>query len=473
MTRWASANRPVFLKRFCIALTVYRPNMTGLPLGFHLTCWRILLVMPRVTNDEYRTRLERLQVEVAKAEFDLFLVTSFDSIYYLTGKGFLPLERHFFLAVYPRGGREPTLLVPKLDAEHMEGARRNVPAIQIRSYWEYPAPDGRKWIDGLRAILGSARRVGIEPSLCRDIADELRDLSVDVAPIVEGLRVVKSPDEVAMIRRAAHYADRGVEELLAAAYRGATVAEGFARTGALRQAIIRQVADWEILTTDVLLASWAARRSAQPHSIPDLNDRLGEGPHVALSLLRVNGYAAESERAFFTARPSPQSRRAFRAMEEARNLAFRMIRPGVACGELDAAVNQFLSAEGYASEDRRLHRTGHGIGLGNHEAPWVAEGSSDMLAENMVISVEPGIYLKDLGGFRHSDTVLVTRDGHERLTRCRSDIDSLTIRGWRLRARFKGALVRRALGMHEKAALRAAEGECHASTNRIEHAMAS
>src|SRR5262249_51615177 len=156
-----------------------RPNVTVLPLGFHLTCWRISLAMPRVTNDEYRTRLERLQIEVAKAELDLFLVTSFDSIYYLTGAGFEPLERPFFLAVYPRGVRAPTLLVPKLDAEHMEKARRSVAAIRIRTYWEYPTPDGRRWIDGLRAILGSVRRVGIEPSLRRDIADELRDVAVE------------------------------------------------------------------------------------------------------------------------------------------------------------------------------------------------------------------------------------------------------------------------------------------------------
>ncbi len=409
--------------------------------------------MLRISQEEYRRRLERLEIAVAEADLEVFLVTSFDSIYYLTGKGFEPLERPFFLVVYPRGVRAPTLLVPKLDAEHMEAARGNVAGIQIRSYWEDHAPDGRRWIDGLRTILGGARRVGIEPSLRRDIADELRDLSVDVAPLVERLRLVKSPDEVAMIRRAAHYADRGVEELLAAAYRGASVAEGFARTGALSRAIIRQVADWENLTTSVLLATWAAPWSAQPHSIPDLNHRLREGPHVALSFLRVNGYAAESERTFFTARPSPESRRAFRAMEEARALAFRMIRPGVACGELDAAVNGFLRAEGYAGDDCRLHRTGHGIGLGNHEAPWVAEGSADLLAENMVISVEPGIYEQGQGGFRHSDTVLVARDGPECLTRCRSDIESLTIRGWRLMTRFKGRLIRRALGLKEKAAL--------------------
>jgi Xaa-Pro dipeptidase len=267
----------------------------------------------------------------------------------------------------------------------------------------------------------------VEPSLRRNVADELRDSRVLVAPLVEELRLVKSPDEVTMIRRAARFADQGAEELLAAAYYGATAAEGFARTGALNKSIIRQVADWEVLRTRVLLATWAAPRSAQPHSVPDLNDRLREGPHVALAFLRVNGYAAECERTFFTAPPSREVERAFRAMEEARGIAFKMIRPGVACREIDAAVNAFLRAEGYAGEECRLHRTGHGIGLGNHEAPWVAEGSADVLAENMVLSVEPGIYLKAESGYRHSDTVLVTRDGCECLTRCRADVHSLTI----------------------------------------------
>lgn len=403
--------------------------------------------MIRISREEYRDRLVRLEAAVGEADLEIFLATSFDSIYYLTGAGYEPLERPFFLAVYPRGVRGPTLLVPRLDAEHMKKAWN---VAEIRPYREYPAPEGHGWLDALRSLVGRAGRVGVEPSLSRGIADELRDLIIDASPLVEGLRRVKSPDEVAMIRQAARYADRGVEALLAGAYRGATAAEGFARTGPLSRMIIREVDDWEILTTRVLLATWAAPRSAQPHSIPDLNDRLHEGPHVALSFLRVNGYAAESERTFFTASPSPEERRAFRAMEEARGLAFRMIRPGVACDELDRAVNEFLRTEGYVGEDCRLHRTGHGIGLGNHEAPWVAEGSKDVLAENMVISVEPGIYLKGGGGFRHSDTVLVTRDGCERLTRCPSEIDRLTIRGWRSVVRTKGALIRRALGLRQK-----------------------
>lgn len=112
-----------------------------------------------------------------------------------------------------------------------------------------------------------------------------------------------------------------------------------------------------------------------------------------------------------------------------------------------AAVKEFLSKEGYAGEDKRLHCTGHGIGLGTHEGPWIAEGSKDRLAPNMVISIEPGIYLKGWGGFRHSDTVLVTEDGWELLTRFPTNLESLTRLGWNPMARLKRLLLERSLGL--------------------------
>lgn len=250
-----------------------------------------------------------------------------------------------------------------------------------------------------------------------------------------------------MIRRAAKYADFGVERLLAASYFGATVAEGFAETRTLNSRIIREVDGWDPLTTKVVMATWAAPYSAMPHSIPNINNELRDGPHVALVLTRVNGYSAESERTYFTAEPSGEARKAFSAMMEARRIAFGMIRPGLSCNELDATLNQYLRKEGYSADDQRLHRTGHGFGLGNHEAPWIAEGSEECLAENMVISIEPGIYLQGLGGIRHSDTVLVTKKGFELLTHFSIELDSLIIRGWKPLARLRGKLVQRALGL--------------------------
>ena len=188
------------------------------------------------------------------------------------------------------------------------------------------------------------------------------------------------------------------------------------------------------------------------HSVPELSDRLGEGGHIALALTRVNGYAAECERTYFTATPSVTMRRAFETVMKARRIAFDMIRPGLPCAELDATLNEFLSREGYP-DDQRLHRTGHGLGLGNHEQPWIAEGSQDQLAENMVISIEPGIYFKGIGGVRHSDTVRVTENGFELLTHYPTELDQLVIRDRKPHARFKGWMVRRALRLdHDETA---------------------
>ena len=162
-------------------------------------------------------------------------------------------------------------------------------------------------------------------------------------------------------------------------------------------------------------------------------------------LTRVNGYSAESERTYFTAPPSAEAKSAFAAMMEARRRALTMIRPGVSCSDLDSTVSAFLAAEGYAGQDMRLHRLGHGIGLGTHEGPWLAEGSPDRLEVNMVISIEPGIYLKGIGGFRHSDTVLVTEDGHELLTHHPSEMKSLVVANWKPLQRFIGWSIRNSL----------------------------
>lgn len=396
----------------------------------------------QISPAEYLQRLSALQRIVAEHDLGLFVVTSLESIYYLTGAGFEPLERPFFLLIDPQ--RPPRLLVPKLDQEHMTKAIGIEPD-NIFTYREYPAPKACGWASRIKEMLTTGGEIGIEPTIRREITDELRDFRLRTAPLVEQLRVIKSPAEVAMIRRAAHYADFGVHRLLSASYYGALVAEGFAETRTVSARIIREVENWDALTTKVLMATWAAPRSAMPHSVPTLRDQLNIGPHVALVLTRVNGYAAESERTYFTSPPSTAAKAAFAAMTEARRLAFAMIKPGASCSELDLATTEFLAKEGYTGEDQRLHRLGHGIGLGTHEAPWLAEGSDDRLAENMVISIEPGIYLKGLGGFRHSDTVLVTEGGYELLTHYPTELDALIIRSWKPFTRLKGWLLRLSL----------------------------
>lgn len=90
-----------------------------------------------------------------------------------------------------------------------------------------------------------------------------------------------------------------------------------------------------------------------------------------------------------------------------------------------------------------MHRTGHGIGLGNHEGPFLALGDKTILEENMVVSIEPGIYIEGIGGFRHSDTVRITKDGYELLTNCDYQIGQLTFTNLNIFPRLKGKVIKR------------------------------
>jgi len=208
---------------------------------------------------------------------------------------------------------------------------------------------------------------------------------------------------------------------------------------------IIKTTEFDPLNTSILTAAWPARLGLQPHGIPLLDDNLEAGPHIALSFMRVNGYGAECERTFFVELPTNEMKEMFDTMIEARRRAIVLVKPGVSCESIDQAANGFLRDEGFG--DYLLHRTGHGFGLGNHEGPWVAEGSSDILEENMFISIEPGIYVPNMGAFRHSDTFLVTKDGGENLTPYPTELDRLIIQKKKILKRLRGYLVRRAVGI--------------------------
>ncbi len=157
----------------------------------------------------------------------------------------------------------------------------------------------------------------------------------------------------------------------------------------------------------------------------------------------MNGYAAECERTVFLGDPTAEESCLYDIVMEARVIAYGMVRPCTRCSGIDLATQEYFKSKGYG--DHIIHRTGHGIGLGNHEQPWLSAGSPDVLAENMVISIEPALYFPQIGGFRHSDTVLVTNTGYERITKYPDDLESLIVRQKRLFLQIKGKIIRRAI----------------------------
>jgi len=385
----------------------------------------------------FQERIAKLQQYLKQASLDAFIVSSQDSIYYLAGASYMPLERPFFIIVRPEGF--PDLVVPQLEYEHM----RKVKGFgEIKSYFEYPSIEGSNWYDRLHELLGDGARVGVEPSLSIAKVSLLHFANPIIDSVIDKIRMVKTPDEIDAIRLAAKWTNEGMFQLHHGLYKGQTVIETSMPAKKLQTGVIAS-GEFDFLNSSFLTIGWPAPKSAQPHSVPDLHTPMGKGPVVLMSFNRVNGYAAECERTVFLEKPSEDERRYFSYMMEARALAYSMVKPGVRCHDIDVATQKYFGS--VRCGNRIIHRTGHGIGLGNHEQPWLSAGSEDVLEENMVISIEPAVYFPEIGGFRHSDTVLVTKTGYEVITSYPDDLESLIIHesGWM--KKIKGRIIRKAI----------------------------
>jgi len=156
-------------------------------------------------------RMKRLSEAVKQSGADVFIVTGQDSIYYLTGASYKPLERPFFILVWPD---KAALLVPQLEQAHMQKAKGFE---TVEAYWEYPSRRGEGYKDKLGAMLADAITVGVEPSCRAEVAEHLAGKAVRVLPLVETLRLVKSEEEVAAVRAAARLADEGIAMMRGAA----------------------------------------------------------------------------------------------------------------------------------------------------------------------------------------------------------------------------------------------------------------
>jgi Xaa-Pro aminopeptidase len=141
----------------------------------------------------------------------------------------------------------------------------------------------------------------------------------------------------------------------------------------------------------------------------------------------VGGYLSELERTMIIAPVSDQARHFFGLMLDVQQRAIDAIRPGEPCSAVDRVTRAFFDE--HDLWDHWRHHTGHAIGLDYHEAPFLDRGDDRIMEPGMVFTVEPGIYVPGLGGFRHSDTVLVTETGNEVLTYYPRDLVSLTIPG--------------------------------------------
>lgn len=142
--------------------------------------------------------------------------------------------------------------------------------------------------------------------------------------------------------------------------------------------------------------------------------------------LAFKGYNAELERTMFLGEPTEQQKNYFQIMLEAQKIAEKASAANVKLSHVDQEVHDYFKEQGVLENTR--HHTGHGLGIQGHEKPFIDRGNDKKLRENMVISLEPGIYVEEAGGFRHSDTFRVKQNGLERMTKDPRDLESNILR---------------------------------------------
>jgi Xaa-Pro aminopeptidase len=160
--------------------------------------------------------------------------------------------------------------------------------------------------------------------------------------------------------------------------------------------------------------------SAMPHH--HTGDRvIQQGDAIVFDFgAELDGYLSDMTRTVFIGEPTDEQRKVYEIVLRANQAAFEAVRPGVPCEDIDKAARDLITAEGYG--DAFIHRVGHGLGMDVHEDPYLVNGNTMPLAEGMVFSDEPGIYLAGNFGVRIEDTVLCTEDGALRLNAAPKDL---------------------------------------------------
>ena len=368
----------------------------------------------------YERRTEAVQAELADSGADALICVPGRSLQYLTGFADEQRERHLFLLL-PADG-DATFFAPEL----YESQLRSTTWVRELETWG-DASDPVTALATLFDDLGipAAPDLYVDDRMWATFMQDLRAVrpgaTIELASgVLADLRARKDDAELAALRTAARAADAAMERVRALGEDaiGLTEAELAGRI----ESFLTE-AGGEGVSFETIVGS--GPNGAMPHHTHG-ERRIAPGDPVVLDFgTRVDGYASDQTRTVvFDGDPGERFREVHAVVEKAQAAAVDTVAPGVTASAVDEAARSVIEDAGYG--DAFVHRTGHGVGLDVHEAPYIVAGSDRTLEPGMVFSVEPGVYLDGAFGVRIEDLVVVTEDGCERLNR--------TTRGWELDA---------------------------------------
>jgi Xaa-Pro aminopeptidase len=352
----------------------------------------------------YAERMARARRRMEDLGVDVLLLSLGADLPYLTGYEAMPLERLTML-VLPRDG-DATLVVPRLEAARVE-ARPEAFAVQPWEETEDPvalvaALAGSPGVAAIGDRTWARFLLGLQADLPRT---RLRRADEVMAP----LRAVKDAAEVDALRRAAAAADRVVAQI----QRGEVALVGRTEIDVAADVSRRLLDEGHQRVNFAIVA--AGPNAASPHHEPARRP-IGHGEVVLFDIGgTLDGYCSDITRCVWTGEPPREFADLYRVLAEAQSAAVSAATVGTPCEDVDATARGIIAGAGYGPQF--IHRTGHGIGLEEHEDPYIVAGNAERLAVGHAFSVEPGIYVDGRWGARIEDIVVVTDLGPDALNR--------------------------------------------------------
>ncbi|ALX50392.1 M24 family metallopeptidase [Lentibacillus amyloliquefaciens] len=385
-----------------------------------------------IPNEEFKARQADFFNKLLEKKCDAAVIFAATDIFYLTGFHFIATERPIGLLVDPNDKWH--LIVPRLEHEHAE---EYAVMDHVHSYPEYPGTKHpMKYVKEVLQFYGfEGKTIGYD-SISYGSPMGYRGPTIDTLieadfvslyGIIEEMRFVKSPNEIELIKESCRWGN--LAHRLLQKYTKSGISEIEITGKASQEATLTMIetlgSDYKPhgQTASATFRGQVGSESAFPHAVTQ-NVIMSKGDTLVTgAAAAVFGYDSELERTMFVEEVSKEQEKYFNYMYNAQEVALNAIKSGATYASVEEQVQAYYKQEGITELTK--HHTGHNIGLLIHEAPFFDLGDDTIIEPGMVVTVEPGIYVKGVGGFRHSDTVLVTENGIEMLTYYPRDLESL------------------------------------------------
>lgn len=331
---------------------------------------------------------------------DLILLMNPTNIYYYTGFMSEPHERFFCLSI-DRKKQKTTLFLPTLD----EGAAQAVAEVDqlVR------VADGEDGFAKLASVLDlDIKRLALEKDyMTVGTYEKLLDVFtnseiLDVTPFIEEARLHKSVDEIKKTKRAIAITEAALENVLPKIVVGMTELE----VKSLLEYELKKLGAERIAFDTLVLTG---KNSALPHGV-SADSKIAKGDFLLFDFgVYLDEYCSDITRTFVIEEATAEQEKIYQIVKEANEAAIAAVKLGQPLQKIDLAARTVIEAAGYG--DYFTHRVGHGLGLAVHEAPSIHHENRDTISPGLLFTIEPGIYVPELGGVRIEDNIYVHENG--------------------------------------------------------------